>query len=456
MVTQYMMRTVMASALAAWSVGALAQSGGSVQALSLQQAIDYALEHQPDVLNAAIDRQIARQKVREITGLGLPQVQASFDVQRFMDIPTTFVPAEFFDGEAGEYAPVKFGQPYTATGGFTASQLLFDGTYLVGLQASRTYEDLSRKGLRKTKIETAVAVTKAYYFVLVSRQQLALLEANLDRVRKLYEDTKAMFKNGFIEKIEFARIELTYNKLLVDHDNAVKSLVLGTERLKYVMGMKPADELELTDTLDGIDIGSEVPAESAVVFGNRVEYSMLETSRRLYALDLKKYRFQRLPSLMAYGSFTYNASRNEFNIFSQDERWYPTSIIGARVSMPLFDGFQKSARIRQAKLNLQKLDNQKVQLEQGISLEARSARTRLVNAIATLETQRKNKDLAEEIVRVSKVKYDQGVGSNLEVVDAETDLREAQTNYFLALYEALSARTDFDQATGALIKESDK
>jgi len=442
---------ICAAALAGVSFHAQAQSGESYS-FSLQQAVDFALQNHASVKNAYIDREIAHRKVNELIGVGLPQIEAGFDLQKFLDIPTTFIPGEFFDEESGTFIPVQFGQPYNATAGLTATQLVFDGSYLVGVQASKTYEELSEKTYKQTKIETAVAVSKAYYNVLVNAERMALLDANVKRVSKLKDDTKALYENGFVEKIDNDRIEVTYNNLVVEKNKTGKLLGIAKDYLKFQMGMNPDSALELTDKLENIQFDEAIPVESKSDFNNRIEYSILQTSKRLYELDLKRNRFQFLPSLVAYGSFSYIASRNEFNIFNPDFRWYPTSIIGAKITLPIFDGLQKHQRIQQSKLNLEKINNNFKMLEQGITLETKTAQTHLQNAIESLETQRKNRALAEEVVRVSKVKYDQGVGSNLEVLNAETSLKEAETNYYSALYDALIAKTDYAKARGTVIK----
>jgi outer membrane protein len=165
---------------------------------------------------------------------------------------------------------------------------------------------------------------------------------------------------------------------------------------------------------------------------------------------VKKNQFSRLPSLVLFGNVSANASRNEFNIFNTDYKWYPTAIIGASLSVPIFGGFQKYAQTKQAKLAQLKVENAFYALEQGIKLEFNNAVTGLKNNIDNLETQKKNRELAREIARVSKIKYDQGVGSNLEVVDAETSLREAEANYYTALLETIISKIELDKASGTI------
>lgn len=417
---------------------------------SLQQSIEYALQHQVTAKNAALDVEIAQKKINELIGVGLPNVTGSADINKFIEIPTSFVPAEFFGGKPGEYAPVKFGQPYSSSVGLSATQLVFDGSYLVGLQASRTYAELSRKNLEQSKIETSSNVSKAYYSVLVNRERHDLLVANVQRIKKLKDDTKAMYDNGFIEKIDNDRIALTYNNIVVEEQKVKRFLTISENLLKFQMGMDLNANLELTDKLATITTDETLPAEEKTDASRRIEYSILKTNKRLQELDLKRTRFEYLPSLVAFGSVSANASRNDFDIFDTDKRWYPTAVIGAKLSVPIFDGLQKSARIGQSKRTLQKIDNGFSALEQSISLEVQNSRTQLLNNIEMLKIQRENKDLATEVARVSKIKYDQGVGSNLEVINAETSLKEAETNYYGSLYDVLISKIDYAKATGSL------
>ncbi len=422
-------------------------SRAQTQQLSLKQAIDFALTNQLNVKNALVEEKISKQKVNEITGLGTPQISGSAEINHFIEIPTTFVPGEFFGGEPGSFSPVQFGQPYTASVGVTATQLIFDGSYLVGLQASRAYQDLSRKQTHQTKIETAVAVSKAYYNVLVVKEQLGLVVKNVERLKKLRDDTKAVYEAGFAEKLDFDRVDLAYNNILVQQKNVTRLIELSNSLLKFQMGMDQKTELQLTDQLNE-SLWNNLNLPETADATKRSEYSVLKAAHRLQELDLKRYKSAYLPSLAAFGSVSANASRNDFNIFNTSYKWFPTAIVGARLSVPIWDGLQKNSKIQQSKLELEKVNNQVNNLEQAVSLEFSSSKTKLQNNLEMLETSKRNREIATEIVRASKLKFDNGVGSSLEVIDAESSLKEAETNYFSALYETIVAKIEVDKALG--------
>jgi outer membrane protein len=418
-------------------------------AFTLQQAIDYALQNQVNVKNAVIDEQIAKQKVNEITGLGLPQINSSADVKDFLEIPTSLIPAEFFGGPPGSFAAVKFGTKYQATAGLDASQLLFSGEYFLGLKASKVFVELSTKATQRTRIETTIAVSKMYYTVLINQERISMMEANMNRLKKTLDDTKALLDNGLVEKIDFDRLTVSYNNLLVEQENVNRSLSLGMYLLKFQMGMPMNASLTLTDKLADLklDVSAQIAADK-FDYSKRVEYGLFETQFSLAKLELKRNKFTYLPTAAAYGSLSGGAYREEFDIFDTKKGWYPTALIGAKISLPIFTGLQRNARTQQAKLKLEQSQNNLDQIKSSIDLDVSTSLTTLQNATASFDIQKKNITLAEDVVRVAKIKYDQGVGSNIELVAAEASLKEAQTNYYNALFNALVAKIDFDKANG--------
>ena len=417
----------------------------------LQQAIEYAWQNNVAVKNASLDERIAKQKVNETIGIGLPQINSGFSLEYFFEQPTSLIPGEFFGEAPGSFIPLQFGTRYNATASLEASQLLFDGTYLVGLQASRAYQDLSRKELARTKKETAEAVAKAYYNVLVMKERMKLLDVNVARLGKLKNDTKAMYDNGFIELIDLNRVTVTHNNVLTEQKKLERFFDLSVQLLKFQMGMPITADLTLVDELVAIDFESTLVSPK-VDYNQRIEYSQLQTLQRVTELDLKRYKMAYLPSIAAFATLNAQAQRNEFDIFNTDKKWYPIGIVGGKISLPLFTGMQRHYRIQQAKLSLQKVNNQFVQLEQAIDMEYESAKTTMLNSIEALKVQKENMELADEVFRITKIKYDQGIGTNLEIIDAESSLKEAQTNYYNALYEALIAKIELETATGTFIK----
>ena len=420
----------------------------TVAHFSLQEAIDYAQDHSNSILNAKLDQDIAGNTVRQTIGIGLPQVSGNANFSDFIKVPTNLLPGEFF-GKPGTQVPVQFGVKYQSSAGLELNQLLFDGTYIVGLQASRTYKELSSKNLKRSRIETAVAVTKAYYSVLVSNEQLSLLDANLIRLKKSLNDTRALFKNGFVEKIDVDRLTVLNNNLETERENVIRLLALNVNLLKFQMGMSIQSKLTLKDSIAGLQVEQTLAGADTSAYQNRIEYSLLETQKKLNDLDLKRYKSQFLPSLSAFGNTSRSLQSNSFTeLFN---RSFPTTVIGIRLSVPIISGGIKLYQVRNAKLEILKTQNNLINLRNGINLEIEQAQTTYQNGLKSLENQKRNMELAQEVLRVTKIKYEQGVGSSIEVTTAETSLKESQNNYINALYELLINKVNMDKASGKII-----
>lgn len=429
-------------------INAKAQLVDTVANFSLQEAIEYAQRNQSSIQNAKIDEEIAANTVRQTIGIGLPQLNGSVNFQDFLKVPTNLMPGEIF-GQPGKLLPVQFGVKYQTALGLELNQLLFDGTYLVGLQASKTYKELSTKSLKRSRIETSVAVTKAYYSVLVSNEQLNLLDANMIRLKKSLDDTKALYKNGFVEKIDVDRLTVLNNNLETERENVIRLLDLNVNLLKFQMGMSIQSKLTLKDSIAGLHVIQTFAVSDTSAYKNRIEYSLLETQKKLNELDLKRYKSQFLPSLSAFGSTSQNLMANSFG--SMFDRSFPTSIIGFRLAVPIISGGIKLYQVRNAKLEILKTQNNLVNLKNGISLEVEQAQTTYRNGLKSLENQNRNMELAQEVLRVTKIKYEQGVGSSIEVTTAETSLKEAQNNYINALYDLLINKVNMDKALGKIV-----
>jgi outer membrane protein len=424
----------------------------SVFRFSLQQAIDYALQYNTSVVNAQLDEQINHRKVQEYLSAGLPQVSASGSLDDYIKLPITLVPGEFIN-KPGTEIPVQFGQQYNVTGGFSASQLVFDGQFFIGLQATRALVDLAQKTTQQTKTQMVEAVSKAYYTLLVTEKSLDLLTANISSVEKLLSDTKASYSEGFVEKLDVDRVTVTYNNLQFEQQNLQKLITLLNNVLKFQIGMDVRKNLQTTDTLHAEDLTGLLSQADRVDPENRIEYQILQTQSTLLNFDIKRYKFQYLPTLYAVGSYSWQGSTNEFNTFFQSSQpWYPTGLIGLNLKIPIFDGFQKARIIEEDKLQQKQLQNDISQLQNAIRLQTNDAKDSLEVSISNIQQQKKNMDLAQEVFSIAKAKYQQGVGNNTDVINAETDLKQAQTNYIQALYDATVSKISLEKALGILYR----
>lgn len=427
------------------------KSAESNSSFSLQQAIDYAYKNSPNYLNAQNDVLMAKYKRREVLGLAMPQISASVDLKDFLEIPTSLLPAQIFGGPAGSFIPVKFGTKYQASIGGSASLLVFSADYLVGLKATKEYINLMNINVNRSKADIVSSVSKAYYGVLVNKERVKLFDINLEKLSKLLNDTRAYNKQGFVELIDVERLEVTYNNLNTEKQKVENLIKLSENVLKFQMGYSGNDDLKLTDSLT-IDEKAEAINLSKIELAKRPEYQLLESQQSLNKINIKRLRYGYLPTLVAYGSLSYNGQRNEFDFFDTKKDWFPTSLIGGTLSLSIFDGLQRHYRIQQAKMDYKKGENNLRNFQLGVELEMASAITNYNNAISSLQVQKRNLELAKNIYNVAQKKYEQGVGSNLEVINAQASLKESETNYYNSVYDMLVYKTDYLKAIGGLVK----
>ncbi len=431
------------------------QSNDSAFVLNIDQCIAYALQNNDSLKNAQLDVRAANYQVRETVGLGLPQVNGEVSYTNDFAIRTSFLPAEFLGGEPGTMAPVKFGIPHSATVGLTVNQLIFDGSYLVGLQASNVYQDLSRKAEKRTKVDIIYNVTTAFYTVLINEERAELLQQNYHQLDSLLRETRIMYENGFSEKIDVDRVRLRFNNIKTEVANVNRALFLSKQLLKFQIGMPLSHELELSGSLDNLDLDFNLEVVSNdFTFEQRIEYSILQTQKQLATLNLKNNRVANYPSLYGFLGMGYNAGTDNFSELTNfSDNWFSYGNFGLTLSVPIFSGLQRHYTTQQAKIEVFKSENNLNNLKKAINLELVTAKTQLQNSLATLESEKENMELARGIFNATKIKYQEGLGSNLEVIEAETSYKEAETNYYSAMFDALVAKIDLEKALGILNKE---
>jgi outer membrane protein len=427
-----------------------AQPANQTYNFSIADCLNYAFEHKDSVLNANLDVKSADYRVKEIIGQGFPQISGTASFQDYLKIPTTLLPGEFFGAPAGTFIPVKFGVKYQSNLGVNASQLLFDPSYIVGLQGRKTYKELYSRAYTRSKIDASVNVTKAYYQVLVSNEQIKLLDANIAQLKQQVDQTTAQNKQGFVEKIDVDRIAVQYNNLVTNRENTLRLLALNYQLLKFQIGMPIEYNLTLKDGLDNVKLNDNVAetVTDTTFYKKRIEFGLLETSLQLSRFDLRRIKGQFLPTLTANAAYTSSYQNNSFGALYNTS--FPSSYVGLTLNVPIFSGFQRTNRVRQSEIAVQKSMNNLSSLKNTLSLQASQAKVVYFNGIQSLNNQKRNQELAREVLRVSKIKYQQGVGSSIEVTQAQTALESADNQYIQSLYDALVSKVDLDKAYGRI------
>lgn len=427
----------------------LGSSAQTVHEFTVRQTVDYAMQNATAVKNALLDIQNQKEINREITAQAYPQLSGSVQLNDYLNIPTSLLPAEFFGGAPGTYAPVKFGTKYNVTAGADLSQILFDGQVFVGLQARKTTIQLYEKQKEVTAEMINENVQKIYYQLVVGRQQMTTIDANIDRLTKLLNDTKASFKEGFKEGLDVDKVEVQLSNVQTQKIKTQGQLDAGNAALKYLLHMPQNETLILTDSLTD-DMVKDNIMNSEYQYADRKDYQLLQVARQLDQYNIKRYKMTYLPTLSAFANYQKNAQRTSFDFFKSGGDYFTTSLIGFRLGIPIFDGFAKKARINQARIALQRRDNNIADLKESIDNDVVQARMNVTAALTTIDYQKRNMVLAEKVYNTTRIKFDQGIGSNEEIYTAQTELTTAQNNYYSSLYDAIIARINFLQATGKL------
>ena len=424
----------------------------TAQTFSLKQAVDYAITHQVQVKNSQIDLQNASAKINEIKAMGLPQVNGSVALTNNIVLQRAFIPAKIFNPSAaeGELIAAKFGVDNAGFANVALSQLVFDGSYLLGLKATSVYKDLAVKSVTQSKQQVAENVTKAYYGILVNEKRIGLLSLNLARLDTLLKETRELNKQGFVEKIDVQRLDVQANNLRTELDNVNRLQDLSYSLLKFQMGYPMEEPIRISESLEKIELATfNTNAAGEFSYANRIEYSILQTQENLAELDLKSIKAGYLPRLVLNANYGYNAGANAFSDL-MTKQWFDNAAVTVALQIPIFDGFSKKYKAAQSANNLQKVRQSYSLLKSSIDMQRSQATITMKNALESMKEQKANLDLANEISRVTRVKYQQGVGSNLEVLNAESSIKESQANYFTALYNALIAKVEVEKANGTL------
>ena len=422
-----------------------AQQQSEAKKFSLQDAVAHAKKYNSTLKNSALDVISAEKKVKEVLALGLPNVNATGSFNNYLTVPSSVI--DF----GGAKQVIRFGVPFSATGSIAASQLLFDGGFLMGLKASKEYVQLAKINLKRTEVETEISVSKTYYGILLAQTSLKLINANLDALGKTKFDLEKLVQNGFLDRTEFDKLSLQYSSLELQRDKLIDQQKTLMMVLKIQLGLNFEDQIELTDELIKMYEASKltIPANK-VDYNNRLEYQLINQAISLNTLDKKRYQFGYAPSLVGI----FSTQRNSFGQTFGDlgKNWYEGTLWGLNLSIPIFDGLKKSAQIQQASINIKKAENDKKLLSNVIEQEVFIARTTYDRSAKQLEVQKKNLDLAQDIYNRTELKFKNGLTSSLELTIAQRDLETARASYLNTMYDYFVAQLDLRKALGDLNK----
>lgn len=437
---------------------------------SVQQTVDYAMKNNVSVKNALLQVKTQEQQNRAFTSAAYPHINASLGTTynpaiATQVIPNFISPATYQvlidegvkDGNGNPiqmpsdfgFIPAQFGTKFSASAGISLSQLLFDGQVFVGLLARDAAVKLYQKSADVTAETIKASIYKIYYQLSVSKTQIEMLDAIIALTEKNLRDTRIIYENGFREKLDVDKETVRLANLQTEKQKLLNQISNGYYALKMLIGMPIADELVLTDRVTENEVKDGVLEASAYKYEDRKEFQQAMISKQLLEYNVRRYKLSQIPTLSLSAIYAKNAQRNQWNFLGKGD-WFSVSNINLNVSIPIFNGFFTKSKIQEARIEVDKVNNQIESLRLWIDNDVEAARNNYRNAIATMDFQKKNMELAEKIYQQTKKKYEVGTGTQIEIVSAQTEMKSAQTNYVSALYDAIIAKVDYLKATGKL------
>ncbi len=412
------------------------------EAVTLAQAIDYGLINNRAIVNANREVQKAYKERWNTIAIGLPQVSSSVDYQNFIELPVSLVPAEFFGGQKGEFAELRFGTQQNFVAGVRVNQLLFDGSYLVGLEASKVYLDISKNGLEKTEIEVRKSIVNTYASVLLAQENVRLLEKNKAQLDSNLMDLRALLKNGFQEEESVEQLRLTLAEINTQLRYAQNLEQITLNMMKLLLGIAIENPLHLTDRLENlIDDGlfqSTPPADEQMV--NNIDVKIAENNLASEALLYKLEQSKSMPRLSAFVNGNYSGFGDKFNFFNADQKWFGSSLLGVSLQVPLFSSFGKSALRQKAKIAVAQAQTELEETQSRVALDIAAAQNDYQLAVETYFTSKENVALAENIEQKNQTKYFEGLVSSFELREAQLQLYGAQQKYLQSIQNIIAKK----------------
>ena len=413
---------------------------------TLEQAIDFALDSNYTAINARRDIAIAIKKKWETTAVGLPQLDANISYQNNLKQPTTLLPGEIVGGDPGSFVPVIFGTKQNATLGATLTQLIFDGSYLVGLQAAKTFLDYSENAEEKTQLEVRKGVINAYGSVLLSKELVEIFELNKINLEKNLFETRAFYENGFTEEESVEQLEITLINLETQLKNSKRTLIIAQQMFNLALGIDVESEVDMLDNLDSLtqeNISLEFLEENINIEDN-IDYKIASNFTKQRILELKLEKSYSIPNLAAFVNYGTQANSDAFNFFSNDQKWYQSSLLGVSMNIPILSSGLRSARTQQARIALEQAETNLTEAYQRILLEINTAKNNYRFAIEIYNNSKKNLDLSERVEKKNEIKFSEGLSTSFDLRTAQIQLYTAQQNYFEAMLRVITTKADLD------------
>ena len=414
--------------------------------LSLEEAISYALEHNRNAKNASRDIEAAEKQQWETIAIGLPQINAGISYQNNIKQQVSLIPAEFFGGNPGEFEEVIFGTKQNAQGFASLNQLIFNGSYIVGLQASRVFLEISKFAKEKTDLEVRQAVIKTYGNVLVSEESIRILENNKEVLEKNVNETQKIYDNGLAELESLEQLQITLQSIESSLNKAYRFNEITKKMLNVVIGLEINETVILSDKLEDLTFKkrNNTIAIDQENLDNNIDLKIAENNKASKELLVKLEKSNALPTLNAYLNGSYSGFSNDFSFLEREQNWYGASVVGVNLSIPIFSSLGRSAATQRAKINYEKAKDDYIEIEQNLILQLETVKNEYQFAIEDLDIKKKSLALAERIESKNQTKFFEGVGSSFDLRQAQTQLYNAQSELLQAMLSVINKKTELE------------
>ncbi|MGC6422175.1 MAG: TolC family protein [Flavobacteriaceae bacterium] len=422
--------------------------------LDMESAIAYGLENNPAIQNANLEIRKAYKERWATIAIGLPQISLSGSYQNFLELPVSLVPAQFFGGAEGEFAELQFGTTQNMIGSVQVSQLLFNGSYLVGLKASKVFLTISELGLEKTNLEVRKAIIDAYGTVLLARENVSILKKNKANLERTLEETQKIVANGFAEEENAEQLQLTLSRLDSQLNYATNLKEITTAMLKWVLGMPESDSLQLNQSLEELAALKMMENKSTPPFtiDNNVDLKFAENEKESEWLLYQNEKAKSMPVLSAFINGTYTGNSNDFTFTETNQKWFGSSLFGINLQIPVFSSFLRAAKTQKAKLAVEQAETRLSDTRNRLVLELQMAENEMTLALKNYLTTKEDLALAERIEQKNKLKFLEGMSSSFDLRQAQQQLYTTQSQYLQSMKAVIDARTTLETISNTPIQ----
>jgi outer membrane protein TolC len=444
------MKKLIFSLIAIMSMSVYAQDQNEPKGyrFTLQEAIDFAIDSSYATINARRDVAIALKQKWETTADGLPQIDGGLTYEYNPIIRQTPLPAELVDGEPGTFIPVEFSPRQNMNAAVTLNQIIFDGSYIVALQAAKTFLEYSDNNETRTKLEVRKDVVSAYGNVLLTQNSIVIVESNLETAKENLRETRITFENGLAEEEDVEQLQITYQQLQSQLNNAKRMEDISKESLNMVLGLPISTEVELLEDLENLANRDALEAElitEDLQVENTIQFKIADNLVKQRELEMKLEKSKALPSLSAFANYGQTSFGENFEFFSSRAEWFEFSTIGVSLNVPLFSSLQRSARTQKAKIEMEKAETQKVEAINQINLQLNNAKSNFEFAVDNYELSKDNLKLAERIERKNQIKFKEGVGTSFELRQAQLQLYTAQNELLQSMLDIINSKAEIEK-----------